>query len=140
MHTFLALIQSLILLGLSLLHFSWVLGSKWGFDKALPTTPEGVKVLNPTKFDSAMVAIGLLLFGAFYVIKGNFVSISIPSYMLTYAGWAIGAIFLLRSIGDFKYVGFFKSITGTDFAKMDTMFYSPLCLVLAIIAIVLEVV
>ncbi len=140
MHTLLSLVQSLILLGLSLIHFSWVLGSKWGLNKALPTNSEGVKVLNPSWFDSAMVAIGLLLFTTYYLLKGNFISLSVPSYIMAYAGWAISAIFILRAIGDFKYIGFFKSITGTEFASLDTMFYSPLCLGLGIIGIVLEVI
>ncbi len=74
------------------------------------------------------------------MLKGNFISLSVPSFILAYAGWAISAIFILRAIGDFKYVGFFKSVTGTEFASLDTMFYSPLCLGLGIIAILLEVI
>ncbi len=139
MYTFLSLIQSLVLLVLSLIHFSWVIGSKWGFEKALPTNPEGIKVLNPGKFDSAIVAIGLLLFATFYLLKGDFVSLSVPSYILRYAGWTISAIFILRAIGDFKYIGFFKKVRGTEFAKLDTILYSPLCLVLGIIAFWIEV-
>jgi len=139
MYTFLALIQSLILLVLSLIHFSWVFGSTWGLDKALPTNPEGIKVLNPSKFDSAIVAIGLLLFAIFYLLKGDFISLSVPSYILRYAGWTISAIFILRAIGDFKYIGFFKKVKSTEFAKLDTMLYSPLCLGLGVIALWIEV-
>ena len=135
----LSLVQSIIFFVLSLIHFSWVLGSKWGFEKALPTNLEGIKVLNPSKFDSAMVAVGLLLFAIFYLLKGDFISLSVPSYILRYAGWTISAIFILRAIGDFKYIGFFKSVTGTEFASLDTMIYSSLCLGLGIIGVVLEV-
>lgn len=39
---------------------------------------------------------------------------------------------LLRSIGDFRYVGFFKRARGSRFAELDTRFYSPLCLPLAL--------
>jgi len=42
------------------------------------------------------------------------------------------SIFLLRAIGDFNYVGFFKKIKDTNFGKMDSKYYSPLCLVIAI--------
>lgn len=138
MHTVLTFIQSFLLLALSLIHFSWVMGSKWGFDKALPTNKEGTTVLKPSRFDSAMVAIGLFLFATFYLLKGDFISLSVPSYILRYAGWAISSIFLLRAIGDFKYVGFFKKVIGTEFAKLDTLFYSPLCLILAAIGVWLE--
>ena len=37
-----------------------------------------------------------------------------------------------RAIGDFKYVGFFKRVRGSKFARMDTLVYSPLCLLLAL--------
>ena len=140
MYTMLSLIQSLFLLALSLIHFSWVFGSKLGFDKALPTNIEGKKILNPSKFDSAMVAIGLLLFATFYLLKGDFIALSVPSYILTYAGWTISAIFILRAVGDVKYIGFFKKVRITDFAKLDTLFYSPLCLFLGINGVWLELV
>ena len=38
---------------------------------------------------------------------------------------------LMRAIGDFRYVGFFKRVRGSRFARMDTTLYSPLCLALA---------
>jgi hypothetical protein len=31
-------------------------------------------------------------------------------------------------LGDFKYWGFFKSIRNNQFAKYDSLYYSPLCL------------
>jgi hypothetical protein len=36
-----------------------------------------------------------------------------------------------RAIGEFKYVGFFKRVRGSRFARRDTLLYSPLCLWLA---------
>ncbi len=46
------------------------------------------------------------------------------------AGLAL--VLLLRAVGDFRYVGFFKSVGGTRFATMDTWCYSPVCLALSI--------
>ena len=43
-----------------------------------------------------------------------------------------GLVLLLRAIGDFNLVGFFKRIRGSAFARMDTWFYSPLCVLLGI--------
>lgn len=139
MQTALSLFQSVVLLILSAIHFSWALGSKWGFEKALPANSEGIKVLNPTKFDGAIVGIGLLLFATYYLLKGDIINLDVPSYILKYAGWSISAIFIFRAIGDFKYVGFFKQITGTEFASLDTMIYTPLCLVLGLVGIWLEI-
>lgn len=37
-----------------------------------------------------------------------------------------------RAIGEFRHVGFFKRVRGTRFARLDTIFCSPLCLALAV--------
>ncbi|TKI67695.1 DUF3995 domain-containing protein [Lysinibacillus mangiferihumi] len=42
-------------------------------------------------------------------------------------------IFLIRAIGDFKYVGFFKKIKHSQFARNDTWLYSPLCLFISLV-------
>ncbi|MGK9517941.1 DUF3995 domain-containing protein, partial [Salmonella enterica subsp. enterica] len=47
--------------------------------------------------------------------------------------WGISAIALImfaRAIGDSELVGFFKKVGGSRFARLDTFFYSPLCLML----------
>jgi hypothetical protein len=35
-------------------------------------------------------------------------------------------------VGDFRLVGFFKRVRGNAFARLDTLVYAPLCLVLAV--------
>jgi hypothetical protein len=45
--------------------------------------------------------------------------------------WLVAGTFLLRAIGDFHYVGFFKRQRESRFAKLDTLVYSPICLLLA---------
>jgi len=131
---------SLIFIILSILHFHWAFGGKWGFEKALPTNTEGEKVLNPSNFESAIVGIGLLFFSIYYLLKIGIISADLPSWIVDYSGWVISAIFILRAIGDFKYIGFFKKIKSTDFGKLDTKFYSPLCLMLGVIGILLEII
>lgn len=39
---------------------------------------------------------------------------------------------LLRAVGHFRLVGFFKKITGSRFARLDTMLFSPLCMALGL--------
>lgn len=130
--------QSFILLILSGIHINWAFGGKWSLDRALPTNEEGKRVLNPTRVDSAIVAIGLLIFATYYLLKANIITLSVPSHMLPYVGWAISSIFMLRAIGDFKYVGFFKRFKTTDFAKLDLKIYSPLSLSISIIGLLIE--
>lgn len=52
-------------------------------------------------------------------------------------GGGIAGIFFLRAVGEFKLVGFFKRASDTPFAYWDTWLFSPLCLVIAIIAFAL---
>ncbi len=113
---------------LALIHLHWAFGGTWGFEKSIPTDEEGKKVLNPTKRDSLIVGIGLLFFATYYLLKVKGVVLDLPAWTMMIAGWLIPIIFLLRSVGDFKYIGFFKKVRNTDFAFRDTRFYSPLCL------------
>ena len=128
----LSVLLSFILILLGSIHFNWAFGGTFGFLNALPTNENGEKVLNPKKIDSAIVAIGLTLFGLFYIIKSGLIEYELPEWILTYVGWIIPIIFILRAIGEFKYVGFFKSVKNTGFAKLDTNFFSPLCLFIGI--------
>ncbi|EPR66773.1 hypothetical protein ADICYQ_4205 [Cyclobacterium qasimii M12-11B] len=64
-----------ILTVLGIIHFSWAFGGTWGFEKTLPTTESGEKVLNPKTIDSAIVGLGLSFFGFFYLLKSGFVQL-----------------------------------------------------------------
>ncbi len=131
-------ILSAIFLVLALLHLSWAFGSRFGYEESLPTDEQGKLIINPKKVDCVMVGIGLLLFGFIYFLQLGWVQITLSSSMVQYGGWVIPTIFLLRAIGEFKYVGFFKRITQTRFAKLDTKYYSPLCLLIAILGFLLK--
>lgn len=137
MLTVLGTLESIIFLMLSLLHFHWVFGGKWGLDTALPTTEIGEKIMNPKKTSTALVGIVLFSFATYFFVKTN-TSFSMSTLLSNYGGWAITVIFFLRAIGDFKYVGFFKKIKNTPFGKMDTKYFSPLCLFTAIIGLLIE--
>ena len=136
---FLAYLNFTILLLLGLLHFYWAFGGKWAFEKALPTNEEGKKLMNPKTMDSIVVGFGLTLFALFHLVRTEIVLMDIPSWLTNSGLWVITSIFILRSIGDFKYVGFSKKVRETEFALRDTKFYSPLCLVIGMIALILEI-
>ena len=96
---------SIILIGLGLIHFNWVIGGKFGFAESLPTKESGERVLNPKKIHSAIVGLGLSPFGIFYVLKSGLIEFNIPEWIMKYGSWIIPIIFLLRAFGEFKYVG-----------------------------------
>lgn len=125
---------SAIVLIISIFHFYWAIGGKFWFANTLP----GNKVLNPTKFDAVIVAVGLLAMSAFILIRIGFINFMLPLWMMKSGLWIIAGIFILRAIGDFRYVGFFKSVKHSAFAKADSHYYSPLCLLMGVLGILIE--
>ena len=123
-----AFLNSLIMLLLGMLHLYWAVGGKWGLEQALPVSPTGEKPLNPGMIACIVVTLGLFAFSAFYFVIGLNGGTSLPVFLLKWMPFALAGIFLLRAIGDFKFVGFFKKIKNTEFGRLDTLFYSPLCL------------
>jgi len=134
----LSLLLSLIFFILGAIHFNWVFGGKFGFTEALPIKESGERILNPRKIDSAIVGIGLSAFALLYFLRSGIVDYDLPEWLLKYAGWIIPSIFILRAIGDFKYIGLFKKVKTTEFGKRDTKLFSPLCLIIAILAILIQ--
>ncbi len=59
-------------------------------------------------------------------------AVGVPEAVLSWLSFALAAGLLARAVGEFKYVGFFKRVRGSRFATLDTLVYSPLCLLLAI--------
>jgi hypothetical protein len=128
-----------IFLFLSSLHFYWAFGGKWGSTAVLPTKDDNAnqKALNPGIAATLIVALGLLAFGLLPLVITGTIPFRLPSWLDKSGLWIITGIFGIRAIGDFNYVGFFKRIKHTTFAKNDTKYYSPLCLIISILTVVL---
>ena len=135
---FLSLPLVAIFAALGLIHFHWALGGSYGYAVAIPTNAEGQRVLNPGKRDCVVVGTGLLAFSGYYLLKSGVVTLGLPSGMFAFGGWIIPAIFILRAIGDFKYVGFFKKVKGTAFAQKDTQLFSPLCMAMGLLGLAIQ--
>ncbi|HEY5325913.1 MAG TPA: DUF3995 domain-containing protein [Mucilaginibacter sp.] len=133
-------ILSLIFLFLALIHIYWAFGGKGGSAATVPTKADNKLIIKPGLFDCLFVAMALLSFGAFFLIKSGIILFGLPGWLFHYGLWAIAALFLLRAIGEFRYFGFFKKIKTTKFGKMDTKYYSPLCFVIGVLAIILEII
>lgn len=136
----LSILLSLIFFTLAMFHFIWAAGGSYGFAASLPTKETGERVLNPKKVDSAIVGLGLTAFGLFYVFKVGLFPYELPAWVIQYGGWIIPAVFILRSIGEFRYVGFFKRVKNTEFGRMDSRFYAPLCLGIGVAGVIVAVV
>ena len=134
----LSIFLSIVFFALGMLHFNWAFGGTFGFSESLPTNENGKRMLNPKKFDCAFVGIGLISFGIFYMLKSGLIEYDLNNWIMKYGGWIIPIIFLLRATGEFKYVGFFKTVKNTDFGKLDTKLFSPLCLVIGILGLIVH--
>lgn len=115
---------------IAMLHFYWAMGGRWGIEQSAPLNEQGQKFLNTGIVSCLVVAVGLVLFAVYYLI--------LPSGMLAVTGWIIPSIFLIRAIGDFRYVGFTKKVKNSRFAELDTKFFSPLCLIISALGFVVK--
>ena len=130
-----ALLLSIIFIFLAGLHFYWAIFGIKDLSVVLPTKENGKFLFKPGKLGTVLVGLFLSLFAFVYLNK----AIDFMEHgELTYASAAIGFIFLLRALGDFKYLGFFKKMRTTRFARMDSQYYSPLALLVSILIFVLE--
>ncbi|AOP34893.1 hypothetical protein A0128_14190 [Leptospira tipperaryensis] len=123
-------IVGLILFFLSGIHFYWLVGGQTGGSKVIPEL-NGKPTFRPGKLSTALV--GILLFCAALLPIGLTLEIpfGIPKTLFHYGTFFLSVVFLLRAVGDFRMVGFFKSIRDTTFAKYDTKYYCPLCLLIS---------
>ncbi|MGI4875406.1 MAG: DUF3995 domain-containing protein [Janthinobacterium lividum] len=127
--TYLAAFNTLTFLALALLHAYWALGGTAGLAASLPAHVDGRVVLQPSPGMVWLVAVVLLLLaglGAAQLGLGG-----LPPKARLVANAIVAAGLLLRTVGDFRYVGFTKVVQDTTFARLDTRYYSPLCLLLA---------
>ena len=127
----------IIFLILAAIHVNWGFGGKFGFDGALPTDLEGKRLMNPGRMASMIVGIVLLGFAIFYLYILGMFPLYLPDWLATLLLWFIPTIFIIRAVGDLKYVGFFKKIKQTKFGKLDSMFYSPLCLIIGVFGLII---
>ena len=123
---------------LSVIHFYWAFNGEKGINIALPTNENGKRVLNLKKIEIFIIGIGLLFFALYYFLRTRLLEIEFPELIIEYSGWVISSIFIVRAIGDFKYVGFFKKIKNTEFGKFDTKYFSCISLLIGLIGIIVE--
>ena len=124
---------AIILAALGAVHVYWALGGKVGKGSAIPTR-DGVPVLCPGILGTLFVAAVLFAMAALLATRTGWFPLSAFSGATRTATWLVAAVFGLRAIGDFRYIGFLKSVRDSRFARLDTLIYSPLCVLLALLS------
>lgn len=123
---YLGLLLSIIFLLLSAIHLYWACGGTAGKNLAIPVKDNGENSFTPSSIGTFLVAVALLLFA----VLAYCLSVMQIGWMWPF-GWVLSLFLLMRAIGDFKLVGFFKKPSSSDFAQYDRRIFSPLCLFLA---------
>ena len=121
-------------------HFYWAAGGRKGADAVIPRRPAeqgGEPLFHPSPLGTLIVALfllGVLLLAAL-VQRGA--DIVVPWDWLRGLLAVCGEIFILRAIGEFRYLGFFKRIKDSPFAYWDTRLFSPFILVIGIACLII---
>jgi uncharacterized protein DUF3995 len=123
---------------LGALHVFWALGGRLGYVSAIPEV-NGQRAFTPSAAAAFAVAAGLFV-ASFLVLgrAGVFNSI-LPAALFKWPVFIMGLVFLVRAVGEFRLVGFFKRVRGTSFARWDTWLFSPLCLGISLAALWLAI-
>jgi Protein of unknown function (DUF3995) len=98
-----AVLASLILCLLAVVHLYWAAGGAIGKDAAVPSL-NGERVLSPGAFATAMVGVGLFGVAMFVIVTAVGFPARIFEMPLRIGTGLIGLVFAAWAIGDFRYV------------------------------------
>lgn len=127
----LALAVSAAFVGIAAWHFRMAFSMAPGAGSGAVPSVDGKPLFKPSKASTLAVGGVLLLFAALVAATAGFIPTGLPHFLLAWACYALAAGLLARAIGEFRYLGFFKKVRGSEFARLDTLIYSPLCLLLS---------
>ena len=122
---------------LAALHLVWIFRRASPGPKVIPSV-DGRPLFRPGPASTLAVALALAAAGIVSLWRIGLVDWGHP-WIPQVGIWVIAVLFLARAVGDFRHVGFFKRPTDSAFARLDTRFYSPLCLLVSLAAVGLAV-
>ncbi len=93
-------------------------------------SPRARPAFKPSALGTFLVAMGLVAIALLVCLRAGLYFSPVSHRALQWGISAIAVVMFARAIGDSELVGFFKKVSGSRFARLDTWFYSPLCLVL----------
>jgi hypothetical protein len=126
---------------IALIHVYWALGGQIGAEAAIPHVPAAprpnqppveIAAFKPTPAMTLLVATALAVVAALVSLRAGLFGTPLSQGTIRWSITGVAVVMFARAIGDFRLIGFFKHVTGSKFALMDTWFYSPLCIVLGL--------
>ena len=116
---------------LASIHVYWAFGGRFAKVAVIPEL-RGSPSFVPGRITTLLVACCLFACAALIGAATGFIDAPVPAIVVQWGCFGLAALLLLRAIGDFRLVGFFKTVHGSRFAWLDSALYSPLCLALAL--------
>lgn len=116
---------------LALTHVYWAFAGSSVKFAAVPEV-EGRPAFTPSRVATLGVALALLACALLVAATSGIVPVPIPTRVLCWLMFVLAFVFIVRAVGDFRLVGFFKTVTGTRFARLDSAVFSPLCAIMAV--------
>ncbi|HYJ82972.1 MAG TPA: DUF3995 domain-containing protein [Allosphingosinicella sp.] len=120
-------------------HLHWALGGRLGYSVSLPQRPDGTPVMAHRlpwwRPAAGAVALGLAALALLLLAEAGHLPLPVPPALVRAALLATGAAFALRALVPNRYVGFFKTLRGTRWARWDSRLYSPLFLLLGLLLV-----
>ncbi len=113
-------------------HFYWAFGGKFGFSVAVPQLPNGNPLFKTRIEATLFVAAALVAMVAALLVYSFHVEFLLSRTWQGIGLTILSAVFLARGLSWHRYVGLFKKVRDTDFARNDTWFYSPACVLAGI--------
>lgn len=128
---------STILMSLAAAHFWWAAIGTAGPKVVIPEK-DGKPLFRPGRSVTAVVALALCAASLLVAER------SLGTFGFIWPGvvsggcWLLAALLIARAVGEFRYLGLFKSVRTTAFGQFDTVVYTPLCLLLGIAVVAIS--
>jgi hypothetical protein len=130
MHSVVPALVCAVFVLLALWHVRMAFAKATSQGGAVPSV-DGKPLFVPSRRATLLVALVLLLFAVLVAATAGIIPLGLPLAVLSWLSYALALGLLARAVGEFRYVGFFKRVRGSRFAFLDTLVYSPLCLLLS---------
>jgi hypothetical protein len=126
--TLIALLMGGFLAAAAAFHFYWGFGGQYGRHVAVPQREDGTSLFVPTTTATLAVALALALMLVALAVYEMRLDLFLPRSLMRLGMSLLAVIFLIRGLSWHRYVGLFKTVRTTDFARNDTFLYSPGCI------------
>ncbi len=124
-------------------HLYWAAGGRLGADTVIPrrsAAQGGDALFHPSPLGTLTAALFLVGVIALGVVVHRGSDITLPWAWARVLLAVCGVVFVLRAIGEFRYIGFFKRVKDSPFAYWDTRLFSPFVLLVGLACLALTAV